>query len=480
MVNITEAIQTNRSRQANNSGQTNNGRPTNNCRQTKNSRQTNNCSQTINSKLFGARLHLFKCVRVMMFAMAAVFICCFGTMRAQAADIQVRFGSNFYEKNQNERFPMGVYVENVDGTTEGIGSYHIEIAYDTTKLQYSDGASGIVGDGVIFIDGVGVTDGSQNKTMIYFNALQDGASSVSVIGAVVYDAAGNSLNVVSLGAVQVTVIAVPGADGIQDGDGANAGDGGAQDGDGGQNADGQVDAGQNVDETAVDEPIAGNPGDGDADSMTGDDGNGSIDSGASDGGNGGVVDDGSEAGSSDGDSGDDSSDDLIADAGTGINGANESSAENDDREGLDTPLGTNSSAADSDDANADVAQKNPIVKYIIIGVAVVIAIVILVIAIRTAILVFKHRQASTTGNKKVAEESHEWAFEFDTIDDDKLHEDSVEIRDSFEQLDIFEQLDNEIQFDTSDEFVDEEIDEESDEETDGETDDAEENGNFFF
>ena len=66
-----------------------------------------------------------------------IIICVSFPVKIYAADAVVIFGSDSYEKESGEEFPIGVYI---DGDSE-IGYYKVEIEYDRERLKYLEGAS---------------------------------------------------------------------------------------------------------------------------------------------------------------------------------------------------------------------------------------------------------------------------------------------------------------------------------------------------
>jgi len=340
-------------------------------------------------KIYSIRRFIFS-------SLLALMVIFFGNMfvlHASAADARVRFGSNYYEKNQGDRFPMGVYVENADGSAAGIGSYHIEISFDSSLIQYSEGASAIQGNGVIVLDGTG--DGNQNKTMIYFNALYGGSTNVTVTSAVVYTTDGTVMDVTYLGSVPVTVNGTPPASATDD---------------------------EEDDETTQNE---------DNDSAL-DDAEEDAD------GTGGEEIETIDAETTDSEQSDDA--DNIA-----------SSAEDDNvkvsEEAAPIETATETEEADileEQTQNATVIDKgNSYLRYAIIGIAAVVLIIIVVVIVRTLIRVGVHRKKleKMMDNRT---DNQEWAFEFDTIDEDKVQNEDWEYDSSALEEDWLEDNDNSI------------------------------------
>lgn len=314
----------------------------------------------------------------------ALFVIIFGNsfaMHASAADVVVRFGSTYYEKTQEETFPMGVYVENADGTATDIGIYHVEITIDTSMIQYASGATGISDTGAIVLDLAG--DGiNQNKTMVYFKALNSGNTNVIITGAVVYNTAGEAMNVVSLGAVPLVINpkapeTVPdGNDGAQDGkadaqtgNDVQAGIEDTQNQDGAENPD-EIDDAEvddtEIDDTEVDEPVE--PEDTEADKP-------GLDT------------------------------QIPEKIEEQVEGAVDESVVYDD--------------ADTGSTKDDTANTgNSVFKYIIIAAAVIVAIAIIVAAI-IIIRRFATRNRKPERINQSDVDEQDWAFEFDTIDEEK-------------------------------------------------------------
>lgn len=99
-----------------------------------------------------------------------------------AGEATVTFGSNYYRATDNEEFPIGVYL-NGDAP---IGAYHVELAYDTSRLTYLGGGDGEE-DGVITLEGVGLHN--QVKYMLRFHTKSGGTAEVTVENAVIETAA---------------------------------------------------------------------------------------------------------------------------------------------------------------------------------------------------------------------------------------------------------------------------------------------------
>lgn len=110
----------------------------------------------------------------------SVLLCvlCIGWMnplQVYAADATVTFGSNWYDKNAGETFPIGVYID-ADGT---IGDYYITIKYDNLRMKYVDGADeGDEEEGMLILSGTG--DAASIKYWLQFTAIRGGDASLEV------------------------------------------------------------------------------------------------------------------------------------------------------------------------------------------------------------------------------------------------------------------------------------------------------------
>lgn len=339
-------------------------------------------------KIYSIKRFIFS----LLLALMVIFLGNVFVLHASAADAKVRFGSNYYEKNQGDRFPMGIYVENVDGSAAGIGSYHIEISFDSTLIQYSEGASAIQGNGIIVLDGTG--DGNQNKTMIYFNALYGGTTNVTVTSAVVYTTDGTAMNVTSLGTVPVTVNGTPPEAATDD----------EEDEEVVQNEDDD----SNLEEADED---AANVGETDSDTV------------------------GSEL--------TDSEEEADADNAASVDDIyDEVSDETAQSEVAVEPAPDNVSGGQTQDGKLS-GKKNDYLRYAIIGIAAVVCIIIVVVIIRTLIRVGVHRKKLERMMDNGAD-NQEWAFEFDTIDEDRIQNEDWEYDSSALEEDWLEDNDNSI------------------------------------
>lgn len=84
-----------------------------------------------------------------------------------AAEVEVTFGSDFYEEEMGEEFPLGVYIIG----TETLGYYRVELSYDASKMRYVDGGTSAA-NGVVVISGS--SGENAMKHMLHFEAIGAG------------------------------------------------------------------------------------------------------------------------------------------------------------------------------------------------------------------------------------------------------------------------------------------------------------------
>ena len=95
-----------------------------------------------------------------------------------AAEATVTFGSNWYDKKSGNTFPVGVYLK----AEEAIGDYHIEIKYDSLRLEYVTGADEADEEnGVIILEGNG--NSREFKYRLQFKAISGGEAVIEVSSA---------------------------------------------------------------------------------------------------------------------------------------------------------------------------------------------------------------------------------------------------------------------------------------------------------
>ena len=142
-----------------------------------------------------------KLKKILVAAMFALFISISSiSTRVYAADAMVVFGSDAYEADSGEEFPVGVYI---DGDTP-IGYYRVKISYDTNYIEYLGGATS-GGDGEIVFEGG--SDLERVSTMLQFRALSGGNTELSITEAEIResDNNGESFNVTERAIVPIAL-----------------------------------------------------------------------------------------------------------------------------------------------------------------------------------------------------------------------------------------------------------------------------------
>lgn len=108
--------------------------------------------------------------------LAALFYC---PTAVYAAAGSVAFGSESYEEDNNTQFQIGVYLK----TDSDMGSYHVELQYDNSRMEYTGGADSEE-NGVITLEGIGVSN--EIKYMLSFKSKSGGDAYINVKNAVIY------------------------------------------------------------------------------------------------------------------------------------------------------------------------------------------------------------------------------------------------------------------------------------------------------
>lgn len=125
----------------------------------------------------------------------------FRPVQVYAGTAEVTFGSDSYSKKSSEQFQIGVYIR---GDT-GIGTYYVEMEYDTTRMEYLGGADDEQ-DGVIILRGTGLRE--EVKYMLDFRSIGGGEAGISVRYADIQTAeenGGEDFEVVTLGYAPVRI-----------------------------------------------------------------------------------------------------------------------------------------------------------------------------------------------------------------------------------------------------------------------------------
>lgn len=121
-------------------------------------------------------LHRITYITTVFCMLAALFYC---PTAVYAAAGSVTFGSESYEEDNNTQFQIGVYLK----TDSDMGSYHVELQYDNSRMEYTGGADSEE-NGVITLEGVGVSN--EIKYMLSFKSKSGGDAYINVKNAVIY------------------------------------------------------------------------------------------------------------------------------------------------------------------------------------------------------------------------------------------------------------------------------------------------------
>lgn len=119
---------------------------------------------------------------ILLFMMCIVITIMLNPTKVFAADAKITFGSNWYEKSSGSEFPIGAYI-----TTEGpIGDYHVEIKYDSLRMELISGADNVdVENGIITLEGNDRR--SQIKFWLRFRAISGGDTNIEFVNSTVSD-----------------------------------------------------------------------------------------------------------------------------------------------------------------------------------------------------------------------------------------------------------------------------------------------------
>lgn len=91
----------------------------------------------------------------------------------KAANATVTFGSEAYQAERNETFPIGIYLE----ADSRIGEYHVKIKYDNRRLSYVSGGDSEE-NGIITLEGTGRKESI--KYMLKFKSQSGGTAKVAI------------------------------------------------------------------------------------------------------------------------------------------------------------------------------------------------------------------------------------------------------------------------------------------------------------
>lgn len=144
-----------------------------------------------------------KCSRVkknMAAFLAVVLPAAFFPSAVHAAEASVAFGSERYDRENGEQFPVGVYLTG-DGA---VADYYVELRYDSLRLKYVSGAdSADEENGLLTFEGS--AGGERVKLWITFEAVSGGEAALTVDTATATTADGASFHMASLQEVTVYI-----------------------------------------------------------------------------------------------------------------------------------------------------------------------------------------------------------------------------------------------------------------------------------
>ena len=141
----------------------------------------------------------------------AVILLCMALLKplhVWAAEAFVAFGSNWYNGQEGETFPVGVYIRG----DAGIGEYHVTIQYDQQRMQYISGADKADQEsGVLTLTGTGGEESI--KYWLQFQPIATGEGSLEITAASVRTTEGGEFTISQLGASPVYIgVPVPEGD----------------------------------------------------------------------------------------------------------------------------------------------------------------------------------------------------------------------------------------------------------------------------
>ncbi len=145
--------------------------------------------------------------RIALTAALLILIVSFHSEQIRAAEAEepldeteasVHFGSAFYEEYEGQRFNIGLYIE----SAVPFGEYSLTMTYDPALMEYVSGAvSG--GGGQVTISGV--ADSGYVKTLVQFQALAEGDTTIAISEAYVQNADGVSVPIVNQGTAPLSI-----------------------------------------------------------------------------------------------------------------------------------------------------------------------------------------------------------------------------------------------------------------------------------
>ena len=122
-----------------------------------------------------------------------------------AASGSVTFGSESYEAENNSQFQIGVYLK----ADSGMGSYHVELEYDNSRMDYGSGAESEA-NGVITMEGIAVSN--EVKYMLSFKTKSGGDAYVKIKNAIIYTSTAGSTEKLEIAQLPEAAIKISGED----------------------------------------------------------------------------------------------------------------------------------------------------------------------------------------------------------------------------------------------------------------------------
>ena len=115
------------------------------------------------------------------------------------------FGSESYEAENNSQFQIGVYLKG----DSGMGSYHVELEYDNSRMDYVSGAESEA-NGVITMEGIAVSN--EVKYMLSFKTKSGGDAYVKIKNAIIYTSTAGSTEKLEIAQLPEAAIKISGED----------------------------------------------------------------------------------------------------------------------------------------------------------------------------------------------------------------------------------------------------------------------------
>ncbi len=122
-------------------------------------------------------------------------------MNVLAANARVTFGSEGYEKENGETFPIGIYVRGDSDVAE----YFVQVKYDSKRLKYVSGAEEVDEENGILTFIGNAEGGVEAKLWLELQSISGGEASVEVINATAKNSLGEEYDFTELMSVKVVI-----------------------------------------------------------------------------------------------------------------------------------------------------------------------------------------------------------------------------------------------------------------------------------